>query len=567
MKTRALIRTVVIVLLTVVAMAVTGADILLPWHPFSTYGFSATSSGAITAVDDTGVRAGLHVGDQINVMALAPSDRIRVASFSIAPEGSTLRLPLASGRVVTLGAHPRLRSLADNLTDLIYVISIFAFLVIAATLVLLRPSPSTWAFYAFGYCFFTQGALVWEWMPLDLATALLMLGGIAFVASPFGFFAFALHFPNERAGRLMQKIERILIAGVLPVLALTSLVLNYLGVFHAFAAPSWLEELELLIAIALYGAGVAVLFVRYAQADREVRIRLQWIVAAFAVAFLPGLLTIWFNNVSGIPAPLWWLNTAYAWEVLAPIALAYTILRHRLFDIRFVVSRALVFGVMTSAVVGVLALVDWALGRWLAQSRFALVAELGLALLLGVFLTTVHRRIEAALNNVIFRTQMLAMRALRRFALEVDLIADPKRLVSQTYEALRSRVECDFVAIYTGDGASFALATPASKDTTPRLLPNDDFAVLRLRRWSEPFVCDEPGHALRGALLLPMSAHTQLVGFIVCGPKCDRTLYLPDEIDTLEGLAHRTGAAYAWLTFRAPSAEAFDPLKALREPS
>lgn len=61
---------------------------------------------------------------------------------------------------------------------------------------------------------------------------------------------------------------------------------------------------------------------------------------------------------------------------------------------------------------------------------------------------------------------------------------------------------------------------------------------------------DEPGHPLQGALLLPMTARAFLVGFIVCGPKSDRTHYLPEEIEALGALAHRTGSAYGWLTLR-----------------
>jgi hypothetical protein len=134
------------------------------------------------------------------------------------------------------------------------------------------------------------------------------------------------------------------------------------------------------------------------------------------------------------------------------------------------------------------------------------------------------------LNNIIFRAQTLALQALRRFAQETDLIADPDRLLSQTYDALHARLECEYVAIYTAEGSSFVLATP-NDDATPPVLAGDDFAVLRLRRWSEPFECDEPVHTLRGALLVPMTARTQLVGFIACGPKRDRTHYMPNPHD------------------------------------
>lgn len=47
-----------------------------------------------------------------------------------------------------------------------------------------------------------------------------------------------------------------------------------------------------------------------------------------------------------------------------------------------------------------------------------------------------------------------------------------------------------------------------------------------------------------------MVARNDLVGFPCCGPKTDRTHYLPNEIETLATLAHRTGNAFAWLALR-----------------
>lgn len=61
---------------------------------------------------------------------------------------------------------------------------------------------------------------------------------------------------------------------------------------------------------------------------------------------------------------------------------------------------------------------------------------------------------------------------------------------------------------------------------------------------------------VRTAFILVFSAvsivaSASLVDFIVCGPKSDRTHYLPEEVDTLSLLAHRTGSAYALLTLAA----------------
>lgn len=567
MQTRAFIRTASIVILVAIALVADGSDVILPWHPFATYGFSSSPLGLVTSVDADAARAGLHVGDQIEMKSLQPEQRAHIGFISPAPDGSALRLPLASGRVVTVVSQAYPRTLADNITDVLGTAGTFGFIIIAASLVLLRPSPTTWAFFAFAFKVTLGGVLVFEYAPLGIAMPLWMLGGVAGAASPIGFVSFAMRFPNEQPKGSLRAIERGLLFGLFPLAAVIGAVTPVLNILVAAPFPPQVASLETVINSALFAFGVAILGVRYANADRDDRNRLRWIVAAFGVAFLPTLAISAVIAVLSVFPPLWMANAAVAFQVLAPIALAYTILKHRLFDIRFVISRALVFGVMTSAVVGLMALIDWGLGRWLAQGRFALFAELVLALLLGVSLTAIHRRIELSLNNVIFRAQVLAMRALRRFALEIDLIADPKRLVSQTVEALRLRLESDYAAIYTADGSSFALATPANGESIPSLLPNDDFAVLRLRRWAEPFECDEPGHPLLAALLLPMTARAQLVGFIVCGPKHDRTRYLPDEVETLTALAHRVGSAYAWLTFRAPSSDDFESLRALRDSS
>ena len=86
---------------------------------------------------------------------------------------------------------------------------------------------------------------------------------------------------------------------------------------------------------------------------------MRWVVAALAVAYLPFLawrLNLELGWTSTILSPVI-LNLSQAWFVWAPIAVAYTVLKHRLFDIRFVVSRALMYAVLMGIVVGALALI------------------------------------------------------------------------------------------------------------------------------------------------------------------------------------------------------------------
>lgn len=559
MLTRAVVRAGLIIALTAIPVATNAVELLLPWHPWASFGFSADPVGNVTAVDPVAARAGLRTGDRIALGRMPVADRWAVSATSVARDGRSMDLPLTSGKSVTLVAHPHPRTLVDNITDVLASLGTIFFILVAAALVLMRPSPVTWAFYVFSLSVCAGGTLYEEYLPFSALFALALFYSISFAAGAAGFFSFALRFPDVRLSGMALAAERVVSFGLAPALAALGVALVSSVVFGNVAADAAVALIHAVIYYTLFAAAIFVLLARYVTVAPEERNRLRWMVAAMTVAFLPGLSVGFAEFVLGILPPIWFDNCAQLVTLLAPIALAYTILKHRLFDIRLVVSRALVYGTLTSLIVGLLALVEWAAHHWLEESRFAIVGELALAVLLGVLLTTVHRRVEHVLNQIIFRAQVLALQALRRFTKEVDLIPDPQRLLTQTYDALRTRLDNDFVAIYAAEGASFVLATPHSNGI-PTLFPIDDLAVLRLRGFNEAFECDEPEHPFRGSLLLPMMAHTQLVGFIACGPKRDRTHYLPGEVETLAALAHRSGSAYLWLTARQPATAALTTL-------
>ena len=559
MKGRALLRAAVIIALTAIPVAMTGVEMLLPWHPWATFGFAANPSGAVTDVDSHAAAAGLRVGDRIALQRMPAGDRWMVSASSVGRDGRVMQLPLTNGKTVTVVAHPRPRTLVDNITDELACMALIFFILVAATLVLVRPSAVTWAFYAFAFSMCDVGTLYVEYLSFPALFAVFVVQVVAGAAGAAGLFSFALRFPDAQLKGSALAAERIVLFGVAPALAALNIAEGILIAIGNVGPAVALLPVSNAAFYGLFSVAIFVLLARYATVGQEERNRLRWMVAAMTIAFVPNLITGFFEGTLGIFLPIWWNNVAVIFYALAPMALAYTILRHRLFDIRLVVSRALVYGILTTGIVALLALVEWIVHHWLEESRFAIVAELALAVFLGVLLTGVHRRVEHALNQLIFRAQVLALEALRRFTKEIDLIPDPQRLLAQTYDALRTRLDSDFVAIYAAEGSSFVLATPRSHEL-PVLFAVDDLAVLRLRGFNEAFECDEPQHPLRGSLLLPMTAHTQVVGFIACGPKRDRTHYLPGEVEALAALAHRSGSAYLWLTARQPTFEAVPTL-------
>ncbi len=548
MTTRSFIRTIFVVALTLVALFVCAGDIVDPWHPYGTIGFSADPQGVVTTVDHDAASRGLHTGDRVDFSKMSLEARIQSTAASAALPGRTMVVPLVSGKQVEVVSHIRERSVGDNVTDIFSVVVLVAYALLAAMLVLVRPTPATWAFYVFSLSFQLNGGQDFQYLSPVLYAALIVLISLAAAAAPVAFFSFALRFPEASPTGFGKVAERVSLFAIGPMLAVWLLFSNIPALFGTSITP-WVQSTSTLFQGALFLPGIAVLLMRYATSPKNQQSRLRWIVASFAVAFLPLIIADAVMAVTNIEPPIWVLNTTQAWMIFAPVALAYTIFKHRLFDVRLVVSRALVYGLLTSVTVAILALADWGFGRWLAESRFQLVAEVLLALCIGILLTTAHKRIEHALNSVIFRKQEIALAAVRRFTHEIDLITEPQHLLAQIYETIRQRIECDYVAIYTADGNTLVRSS-FGNDQLPSLLSVDDLAVLRLRRWSEEFECDIPAHPLQGALLLPMTARAQLAGFIACGPKRDRTHYLPNEASVLETLAHQAGAAHMWLTMK-----------------
>ena len=92
----------------------------------------------------------------------------------------------------------------------------------------------------------------------------------------------------------------------------------------------------------------------------------------------------------------------------------------------------------------------------------------------------------------------------------------------------------------------------------PEAFDMNSALLLRLRRWKEPFETQEAGGE-HHTLVLPMNARGELVGFVCCGPKADRTAYLGDEIEALQYLATEVGVACAWLLQKSVTQPSLSP--------
>ena len=97
-------------------------------------------------------------------------------------------------------------------------------------------------------------------------------------------------------------------------------------------------------------AAVASLLWRYRHGDRELRLQIKWMLLATIV--LSASLVVAVVLVATFSAPIDWVfGPFYAALISVPIAIGVAILRHRLFDIDLIISRTLVY-VMITGILG-----------------------------------------------------------------------------------------------------------------------------------------------------------------------------------------------------------------------
>jgi hypothetical protein len=192
------------------------------------------------------------------------------------------------------------------------------------------------------------------------------------------------------------------------------------------------------------------------------------------------------------------------------------------------------------------------LGAGVANGWLGKAVPLIVALAVGLSARSIHAAVERRLNALFFGRRSKALAALRRLALEADVVTDTPALLTLTFESVRDNIEGRYAAVYiAADGAYERVRS--SSETLPASLEQNDPAIVRLRRWSEPFEMELGRHPLSEALLLPMSIRGSLLGLIVGGPKRERTHYLSEEIDALALVAHRVGTAYELLSRETPA--------------
>lgn len=360
---------------------------------------------------------------------------------------------------------------------------------------------------------------------LWLQTCLLQWSSFGFCA---GLAATFVAFPDERVDDPLRRWTLRLLAGVsvvVPPLLLVTRRTLYLepallrprprGTSPFFVADlGGLEPLLRLMvdqAPYLYIIGIVALLIRRDGEVTELqRVQLRWMTAAGVLYGLFFATTTAATSL-GVLSPS--LNAAAPCLVFFPVAIAISVLRHKLLDVEVVIRKSLLYGALTVVIglafAGLAALLGVTAGGRVPFG-VAIAATAGLMLAFQ----PLRRRLEGAADRWVFGERLSGFQSLTRFGATLehayDLAELAPRLAAATVDGLQvrwARVEVCLTSV-------------------------DDQILEPLGFAGDVVDNDE------AVTTVPLLHTGELVGVLSCGPKAEGSL-TPDDLELLATLGRQ----------------------------
>lgn len=492
--------------------------------PLGDWGFQ-TDGSVVFGVTPGGAaqRSGLHSGDRIELLADASTRSEAIGSFAANP-GQVLtvrvrRHSITRTIVLRADAEPSAYFPMIILRELLFVIP----LAIGIVLLLLRPGLPTWGLFLYILGAANAPTAVADFRLASGLGERILLGACTFVSSTLGsiglvLFAFSLSRVSLRGWRMAA----IAVAGGLGLLETVPTV------FYDGKPPGSWPTLLTAVSVVVLVLALGALLDAYLHVNARFKQRLQWIGCGLLVASIADLIDgILFPNFESYAAHTG-LSIASA---CFPIIAAYAILRERVVDINFAISRTLVYGTLTAVIVGVFAIIDFFSSKFFERAHLSLPIDMVAALAMGFSFHSVQRKVDVAVDRLLFRQRYRAELRLKKAAnavLHVNaaetvahfLVGLPTEVLDLTGAALYKKTDRDFRLI---DRAGWP-------DDIPPIVRSEDPLVVYVAAELEPLRLSEiplRSHLNQAGALpvlaVPLVLRRELVGFVLYG-------------------AHRTGA-------------------------
>jgi len=529
------------------------------WTPRGTFGLTAGYGAIIKAVEP---------GSPATAAGIVPGDRIDLAntSFSVRPYvvGVTAPVPVGTrvtlriehdgtSRDVTLAAVLHEGYGANRISLAFGILSGAVFILTGAALIFFRQSLTTWGFGLF--CLLSNPVIpaLSRFPSAQAHLAYVVLYDILQNVGVIGLLVFALNFP-QRVNRSWRRTLVRLLPALFVVVAGWTLWIDL--AICVFGIPVDLPNRLLQVAFGLIDVvAIALITETYLSGPGEDRARLRWVLIGFYVGLVcnfVGNLLLYTANVS---LPVWVDNVLVALVVTLPLTVGYAVVRHRVIDIDFFISRAIVYALFTTALVALFAIIDFLFSRLLADFRLSLFIEALATIGAAISINAVHKRMERVVDELLFRGRRIARERLERAARALRGTTSPQAVDETLVDESHGALGLVSTALFRteGEAAGFrrvaACGWPAG--TLDRLSANDRLVlehrvtrgVVKLENvpWENEKL---PKGAARPTVSIPLDYRDQVGGLLLCSGTAHGEQLDPEETGWVESVANTAATVY-----------------------
>ncbi len=226
------------------------------------------------------------------------------------------------------------------------------------------------------------------------------------------------------------------------------------------------------------------------------------------------------------------------------IALAHAILKYHLMDINIVLTRAGIFTVVYTLVLGVPFLLGYEYGLWKAATWIML------------FLATVgpfiYRYLREKAENAMLKEQRRYQQALKHLSKEMTHMRDLEELLKTIVTTVVDTVKVDSAVFYVKDELykNYKLKYHYSQGRDIKFqdsFPLDDAIVGLLYKFKRPISNEEAWQSDKVSLnynvIIPCFMEDGLLGFLLLGSKPQNRMYTPDDMLVFETVSYSASLA------------------------
>lgn len=253
--------------------------------------------------------------------------------------------------------------------------------------------------------------------------------------------------------------------------------------------------------------------------------------------------------------------------LLMVAVIAHSIIRHRLMNIRLVVRRGFVY-LVAASIAGAVFMVIIAVASRIFEGRaeeVPLALQVAVALAIALAFQPLKGQLQSWLDKYLYREPYDYQQTIRIASRTIGTTLDLKPLLDYLCKVTSDTLKPDSVGVFARENATdaFSLATTktlVAAEEPPRTasIPPTSPLPAFLSHTGQPLIRDEVGrrisstlaedaarhlHHLEGDVAVPMFSESNLIGFLVVGPKLSGDAFFAEDVELLSTLANQASIA------------------------